>query len=145
VPPPDAAPPRRLTKTLYAEGKMLNRDLAIKFAVSLVAGGAIWALLSVATGYPEPWDADSPYYFVSLFVMGALLGWLYPRNVWTVFLGIVFGQLIYMLVFLPSGPLLPLGIIFLFTFSVLSLAGAAITSRIRRRLESIKSRNGHGI
>ena len=124
---------------------MLNRDLTIKFAVSAVFGAAIWVLSSIVTGSAEPWDADSPYYFISLFAGGALLGWLYPRNIWTVFLGIMFGQLVYFLVFLPSGPLLPLGIIFLFGFGVLSLAGAALASRIKRRLEGINSGNGHGI
>lgn len=124
---------------------MLNRDLTIRFAVSALFGAAIWALSSIVTGTVEPWDADSPYYFISLFFVGALLGWLYPQNIWTVFLGIVFGQLVYLLVFLPSGPLLLLGIIFLFSFGVLSLAGAALASRIKHRLESTSSGNGRGI
>jgi ABC-type Na+ efflux pump permease subunit len=83
------------------------------------------------TGAAEPWDAESPYYFVSLFVAGAVVGFLCPRTIWAAFVGIVVGQLIYLLVFVPLGPLLPLGLLFLVGYALLSLLGAALASRLR--------------
>lgn len=115
-----------------AHADKLKRNKAISLSVAAVLGAVIWAMSPVVTGAVEPWDADSPYYFISLFAAGAFLGGLFPRHVWVVFPGIVAGQLIYMLAFLPRGPLLPLGILFLVGYGVLSLVGAALVARIRR-------------
>jgi hypothetical protein len=46
--------------------------------------------------------------------------------------GVLFGQLIYMLLFLPVGPLIVIGLIFLAGYSLLSLAGAAGGAGMRR-------------
>ena len=74
---------------------------------------------------------------------GALAGALCPRHVWAVPVGIVVGQLLYMLVYLPSGPMLPLGLMFLVGFALLSLLGAVLASQIRRRLGPDSSGGGH--
>ncbi len=123
---------------------MVNRDIAISLSFAAGLGAVIWAVSPIATGSAEPWDAESPYYFVSLFVAGAIVGLLCPRNIWSAFFGIVVGQLVYLLVFLPSGPLLPLGVLFLLGYGLLSLLGAALASRFRRSPENIGSGGGYG-
>lgn len=122
----------------------MNRDIVISFSLAAGLGAVIWAVSPVVTGSAEPWDAESPYYFVSLFTAGAIVGFLYPVHILSEFSGIVAGQLIYLLVFLPSGPLLPLGVIFLVGFGLVSLLGAFLASRTRRRPESISTGGGHG-
>jgi len=103
----------------------------ISLIASAVSGALIWALSPVITGAIEPWDAESPYYFVSLFIAGFLVGLFRPGNSWTVFTGIVTGQLIYMTVFLEAGPLMVLGVIFLLGYGLLSVLGALLASRLR--------------
>ena len=115
----------------------MNRDIIISFLVAAVLGAAIWGLSPLISKAAEPWDAESPYYFVSLFVVGGLVGLLCPRHIWAAFLGIVLGQLAYMLIALPSGPLLPLGVLFLFGYGVLSLLGLVLASQIRKRLRDV--------
>ncbi len=115
---------------------LLNRETAISFIIAAGLGAAIWGLSPAVTGAAEPWDAESAYYSVALFVSGAIVGLLRPYPVWPAFFGIVVGQAVYVVLFLPSGPLLPLGGLFLLVYGVLSLIGAAVASRIRRWLKS---------
>lgn len=122
----------------------MNNDKAISLSVAAGLGAGIWALSPVITGQVEPWDAESPYYFVSLLVAGAIVGAVIPRHVWVVFLGVVAGQVIYMLIFLPAGPLVPLGMVFLAGYGFLSLLGAALGAGLRRGLKSVSSETGHG-
>ena len=121
----------------------MNRDIAISLSLAAGLGAVIWALSPVVTGAAEPWDAESPYYFVSLFVAGAIVGFVWPRRIWAVFLGIVIGQLVYLLAFIPLGPLLPLGVLFLFGYALLSLLGAALASRLRSSREGLGSGDGY--
>ena len=127
----------RWCTTLCAKGAPLNRDMAISFSVAAVLGAVIWGLSPLLTDAVEPWDAESPYYFLSLFVAGGLVGLLCPKQIWVAYLGIVVGQLVYMLIALPSGPLLPLGVLFLFGYGVLSLLGLALASQVRRKSGSV--------
>lgn len=127
-----------------AERAKLNRDVAISFLVAAALGAAIWALSFPITKAVEPWDADSPYYIVSLFVTGAAVGFLFPRHIVATFLGIAAGQLVYLLAFVPSGPLLPLGSLFLLGYSLLSVFGAALGSRVRQSPEDAGSNGGNG-
>ena len=122
----------------------MNKDITISLSVAAGFGVLIWVMSPVITGEIEPWDAESPYYFVSLLVAGLIVGALIPRHVWAVLLGIVVGQLIYMLIFLPLGPLTPLGIIFMAVYGLLSLIGAAFAARLRRGPETVSSKDGHG-
>ena len=122
----------------------MNKDITISLSVAAGFGALIWAISPIITGEIEPWDAESPYYFVSLLVAGLIVGALIPRHVWAVLLGIVVGQLVYMLIFLPLGPLTLLGIIFMAVYGLLSLIGAALSARLRRDPESVSSEGGHG-
>ena len=122
----------------------MNKDITISLSVSAGFGALIWAISPIITGEIKPWDAESLYYFVSLIVAGLIVGALIPRHVWAVLLGIVVGQLIYMLIFLPLGPLTLLGIIFMAVYGLLSLIGAALAARLRRGTESVSSGGGNG-
>ena len=122
----------------------MNRDMIIGFLVAALLGAVIWGLSPLITEAVEPWDAESPYYFLSLFVAGGLVGLLCPRHIWVAYLGIVVGQLAYMLIALPSGPLLPLGVLFLFGYGVLSLLGLVVASLVRRKSGSVDTRGVNG-
>jgi antibiotic biosynthesis monooxygenase (ABM) superfamily enzyme len=123
---------------------VLNRDVPIGLLVAAGFGAVIWAASPLVTSAAEPWDAESPYYFASLLIAGTIVGLLFPRNLWVVFVGIVLGQLAYLLVFLPSGPLLPLGVLFLLGYGLIPLLAAALASWLRRRSESDNSEGRHG-
>ena len=121
----------------------VKREIVVSLSVSAALGALIWAMSPVVTGSAEPWDAGSSYYVVSLFVAGAIVGALIPRHLWAVLLGIVVGQLIYMLAVLPAGPLLPLGVVFLVGFGLLALLGAVVSALIRRWSERVGTGGGH--
>jgi hypothetical protein len=80
----------------------------------------------------EFWDADLKYYILSLLGVAVIVGGLFPKNVWFVHLGVVFGQLLYMIIFIGSGPLLPLGVIVLCGYGFISFASAAFVARLRK-------------
>ena len=122
----------------------MKKDKIISFCVAFGLGAVIWALSPLVTGEIEPWDADSQYYIVSLLVSGAIVGGLIPKNLWTVFLGVVIGQLIYILIFLPSGPLLSLGIIILGGYALFSLIAAIFAARLRRGTGTAISEGNRG-
>lgn len=111
----------------------MKRDTVIGLSVAAGLGAAIWVASPLVTGSPEPWDAESPYYIVSLCLAGAAFGVLYPQHAGLVFPGMVAGQLVYLLVFLPSGPLLPLGVLFLLGYGMLPFLAAVLASRVRHR------------
>jgi len=118
-------------KRYAPQGIILNKNIFISLIFSAGLGAVIWAMSPVVVGAVEPWDSESPYYFVSLFIAGGLVGIYQPGNIWAIFIGIVIGQFIYMVIFLPVGPLIVIGMMFLFGYSLLSLFGAFLASRIR--------------
>ena len=75
------------------------------------------------------------YNFVSLFLAGLIVGLLYPRNILVAFFGIIIGQFIYMLAFLPLGPLLSVGLILMLGFGLLSMLGTAFGVGARNLLK----------
>jgi hypothetical protein len=110
----------------------MNKGKVISLCIALGLGAAIWALSPLITGNVEPWDGGFPYYIMALILVGAIIGGLIPRNLWMVFIGVYLGQMIYMLIFIPSGPLLPLGMILLAGYSMISFVAALFAARIRR-------------
>lgn len=101
--------------------------------IATLAGAGIWALSPWLSGQAEPWDAGGLYYSGTLFVAGVLSGFIVPRPLWALYLGVVFGQALYLLVFLPPSPLLAVGVAFLLIWSLLFLAGAYGGARLRTR------------
>jgi len=112
----------------------MNRRAAFAFLTAAVASGLIWVLSPLLTGHAEPWDADGPYYIVTLSVAGAVSGALVPRSLWAHYMGAVVGQLGYELLFLHVGPLFVLGIVFLLGFSAIFLTAAAAVAYARSKL-----------
>jgi len=110
----------------------VKKDFIISILVSGILGALIWAFSPYATGMAEPWDAETPYYFICLFSAGFITGILCPRHIWAVLLGIVIGQLLYMLIFLPLGPLIIIGVPFMFLYGLLALLGAFSGAATRR-------------
>ena len=104
--------------------------------VSAAAGALVWALSPWLTGYVEPWDADGLFYVGALIVGGSVAGAITPRPLWALYLGALFGQLGYELIFLRLGPLFFLWAAFLLGYSAIFLAAAALAGSIRRRLVS---------
>jgi len=99
--------------------------------VSLAVGAAIWALSPWLTGCAEPWDANTAYYPLSLFGAGVLLGLALPGNLSFHYLGAYLGQLAFMLIFLPVGPLIGLGLIFLAGYTLVLLLAVWLASAFR--------------
>jgi len=111
--------------------KSPKRIFQKNFAASFLIGGVIWAISPIITGTVEPWDAKSPYYFLSLVAWGLILGLWSPRKIWVHYLGAMLGQLAYLLVFIGASPFILLGVLFLLGYTLLVLFGAFIGSRVR--------------
>ncbi|MCZ4128772.1 hypothetical protein [Stutzerimonas balearica] len=101
--------------------------------IASLAGVLIWALSPWASGQAEPWDGDGLYYSGALFTAGVLSGFIVPRPLWVQYLGVIVGQVLYLLLFLPIGPLLAVGLVFLLLWSLLFLAGAYTGARLHTR------------
>ena len=101
--------------------------------IASLAGAGIWALSPWASGQADPWDGDGLYYSGALFTAGVLAGFIVPRPLWAQYLGVIVGQVLYLLLFLPIGPLLAVGLVFLLPWSLLFLAGAYAGARLRTR------------
>lgn len=114
------------------------KTVTINIAIAIVLGAFIWSISPYYTGQAEPWDAESSYYAVALFVTGLLLGIFRPMRLWSHPVGIVLGQLLYQLVFLSIGPLLLIGIMFLLVFSLFSLAGAFVGKILRTKYDEMR-------
>jgi hypothetical protein len=94
---------------------------------------AVWALSPWFTAFKEPWDAPGLYYSAALLLAGMLSGVIKAKPLWAHYLGSIFGQLLYAMVFLPSGPLAVVGLLFLALWSLLFLAGAYLDALVRTR------------
>ena len=111
----------------------MNRSLFFSFLVAALAGAAVWALSPLMTGHAEPWDAESIYYIAALILAGLLSGLIAPKPLWVLYIGSIFGQLLYQLLFLTLGPLIAVGLVFLLVLSLIFLGGAYVGSRVRNR------------
>jgi hypothetical protein len=109
--------------------------------VSAVAGALAWALSPLLTGQREPWDVGGLFYVFALIVAGSSAGLLTPKPLWAHYLGALFGQLAYEVVFLRIGPLFIVGIAFLIAYSLIFVVAAAVAGYLRVRLASAR---GHG-
>ncbi len=85
----------------------------------------------MVTGKAEPWDSETPYFSVALLGAGLILGLVQPRRQLLHWCGVVLGQLAWQVAFLPLGPLMVVGVLFLLLWSLLALGGSALGSAIR--------------
>jgi hypothetical protein len=87
--------------------------------IGLVLGAGIWVLSASITGRQEPWDSPGLYYAAALVAAGLIGGFLVPAH-WAV------------MAEPANGGLWPLGLLLLAFYSLLSLVGAGLGSRLRR-------------
>jgi hypothetical protein len=113
---------------------MKIRNAGINFIFSAILGAIIWAVSPTITGSIEPWDAGTKYYIISLIMAGIITGIICPRNLLAAYVGILAGQLLYILITGQIGPLFIIGVLFLLVYSLTALAGVAIGSRFRRAI-----------
>ena len=109
----------------------MNRSSLLAFLVASATAFVVWALSPWFTGYKEPWDAPGVYYYVALLLAGVVSGLTAAKPLWAHYVGSIFGQFLYGLLFLPLGPLAVVGFLFLVMWSLLFLVGAYLGSRIR--------------
>jgi hypothetical protein len=121
TPNPRRAPPDRRRAFLCA-------------LIAAALGAAIWALSIPVTGKAEPWDSNGPYYLVALAAAGLISGATMRDHLVAQYVGVIVGQALYELLFLPMGALFVLGLAFLAGYSVIFLGAAAAAASIRRRL-----------
>ena len=117
---------------MRSDNALLRNRALLATAVSAALGAVIWALSIPITGKIEPWDAESPYYFVALAIAGAISGVIVPKRLWAHYVGAVLGQVAYGLAFLKLGPLFIVGLVFLAGYSLIFVAAAAIAASSRK-------------
>jgi len=102
----------------------------------LVLGAGIWVLSASITGRQEPWDSPGLYYAAALVGAGLIGGFLVPAHWAEVAVGVFIGQAVVLLARVMAEPanggLWPLGLLLLGFYSLLSLLGAGLGSRLRR-------------
>jgi hypothetical protein len=104
--------------------------------IGLVLGAGIWVLSASITGRQEPWDSPGLYYAAALVGAGLIGGFLVPAHWAEVAVGVFIGQAVVLLARVMAEPanggLWPLGLLLLGFYSLLSLLGAGLGSRLRR-------------
>lgn len=100
------------------------------FVIASTTGFTVWALSPWLTGYKEAWDAPGVYYYVALLLAGTLSGLVTAKPLWAHYTGSMVGQLVYVLVFLPLGPLAAVGLLFLILWSLIFMCGAYLGARM---------------
>lgn len=110
----------------------MSRSWLLAFVIAALAGAAIWLLSPWLTGQGEPWDAGL-YYSGALLAAGLVSGFVAPKPLWAHYLGGVFGQGLYLLLFLPPSPLTAVGLAFLLVWTLLLLVGAWAGARLHAR------------
>lgn len=106
------------------------------FLTASAAAFVVWALSPSLTGFQEPWDAPGVYYYAALFVAGTVSGFIADKPLWAHYVGSIFGQFLYGLLFLTMGPLAAVGLVFLVVWSVIFLGGAYLGARLRSYFSS---------
>jgi len=122
----------------------MKQPVLRSFLIAALAGAALWGLSPSMTGHVEPWDAGGLYYPVALALGGGLCGSVSPKPLWPLYVGCVAGQTLYLLGWLPTGPLLPVGLVFVLLCSLVFLVGAYVGSRARTRWQARKQQPPRG-
>jgi len=104
----------------------MKKSAKLNILISSFIGAFIWFASPYLSGELEPWDSETFYYIGSLFFGGIILGLYNSEKIWAYAIGIFLGQLIYSLLFLPLGPLILIGILYLAGSSLICYLGAII-------------------
>ena len=111
----------------------------VVFAVGVLFGYGIWAASSMIFGTKEAFD--SPFYGLTLVVVGALFSLFSKDKAWRWVVAILIGQLIgfALLVVKRPGPLWPLGLIFIFIYSSAVFLGTILGASLNGIFRRIKT------
>jgi hypothetical protein len=74
------------------------------FILALFLGLAIWAVPSLLSDQPLPWDSQGPVYAGVLLVVGLILGFLAPGEAMAAVAGLFVGQLVVLLTRVYTNP-----------------------------------------
>jgi hypothetical protein len=124
----------------YLQGRMKPSAWVHALLVSALCAACIWALSPVITGHKEPWDDVGHYYPLGLVVAGLLAGLVSPRIRWAYYVGSILGQLMYMLAFLATGPLIAVGVLTMCIYGVVFLLAALLANYMRGRVVAMIKR-----
>lgn len=116
----------------------MRESPAVPYALSLLAGLALWGATAAAEQKAEPWDAELFWtlsYPLSVLFAG-LFGYAFPHRPWRWALVITFSQLLVMLPGASGIGLLPLGLFFLAILSLPAVGLALIAGWLGRRRTS---------
>jgi len=108
-----------------------NSERGTGVVIGMVLGFLVWVLVSYVADGNEPWDSSGDAYFMALFFCGLTGHFIYPKSNYFMALGIFFGQNIALLVFSRLGPLFPIGILFLFFYTMAAVIGIWIAKSFK--------------
>ncbi|NNE91579.1 MAG: hypothetical protein HKN23_08025 [Verrucomicrobiales bacterium] len=95
--------------------------------ISIGIGWAIWHFSPAIAGAAEPWDASNPYFPTALFLAGLVSAIPGPRFFWIAPIGLYVGQVAFLFLTGSTGPLIVIGLVMLMFFTLVGLAGSAVT------------------
>ncbi|MDJ0950831.1 MAG: hypothetical protein QNJ94_18115 [Alphaproteobacteria bacterium] len=79
-----------------------QKGIVLVVMAGLTCGAIVWALSTPITGVREPFDAQSHYYRVAIFVSGILAALPAPRYWWVAVIAIFLGERLYAFAMLPE-------------------------------------------
>lgn len=106
----------------------------IKFFIGGLVGFCLWVSFLFIFESGEPWDQRPLSYLATLLVAGGVITILFPDEYLTAPLGLYLGQLLFIVIFLPS-PFLIVGALSLVPYSLFSMLGAYLVYRMSNRLK----------
>lgn len=110
----------------------LQKKRFFTFLLAAAGGFLLWYVSPQLFGTREPWDGNVLHYGAALITLGFALRILCIALPMSVYYGVLTGQFLGLLY--PSfalAPLLPVGAIFLFLFSLLAYLGAWLGQHLR--------------
>ena len=115
------------------------------FALSIGLGLLIWALSPMLAGHREPWDAQGPYYMVSLFIAGLVPTLIEPKRFWVWPIGVYLGQVLFIiggsfLWEIAGANLAVAGVVIMVFYMVPTVIGAGIGVVIRKVAQRVGTR-----
>ena len=111
----------------------LEKDSILNITIGVFLGMVIWACSPIIAGSVEPWDAKGAYYSIALFLSGIIGALIYHKKYLSTVLGIVIGQIIFILIF-RFGPLWIIGIAWIVGTSFLTFLGAWTTKKFKEHV-----------
>ncbi len=98
--------------------------------IAAVLAAMVWLLSTYFTGHPEPWDGSLSYYLGGLFLAGFISALASPLPAWGHYVGVVVGQIAYMILS-GAGEFIALGAIFSAFYSLVAFFGVALAFAVR--------------